>query len=641
MADGLRVIRRRTEYVYTSVDRTPFSVAIASPSSFGRYYIDLPSKKEREYEHKLEHLVHNNFETLIQIYNCTYNYSRLIEKLLQPKQYMDFCIRYLFHDPDQVLAIKSDLVFHDIYYKQYNFSMHLEYANLVKSSFYGTYSGITFFMPVTFYRSHQGLTVAQLLHHNYSFKSDTAPANTWSQAPEPTAPSKTSHTEPQTEMTMNVQLGYIIEPLFKTSTKSATTNTANFTNSSGVYRDSVNLLSTDTNKHTYSFEKQFYTRSIEFSDYLRTEFRMAEPMVNYFLNESSREVRRDTIGATLSIWLDKVPTAVTGVMYDAHLFQYFLFENYMRPGCDHVTCRNLCSLKRAMNLSCYLVDEHGIVVLSTQERVSRQIKEPIGLPLYKVNPWLMKILEFEGIYDLVIPGKQLSECRQESRIFNSSTRLKNTIIFAFNFVLKLVSQIWVMLLFKSGAKPVSSQLNPTLSLADHIRIFNNEWRGKNSHCYNFGVYSFNLTKWNSLDASELRVWCNSTNGTQRKFLVGPVKHSNLIMLVVEEEFELIHCGNLSQLINNYQPQDPLLSNFTNQSSIENGTYSVGDVAYSNATNLGLRSEFTINRYRNKPEQCHNYFENEKEYLPCFNRAKLYRSNAPIQMVCLYIYFFKV
>lgn len=621
--------------MYASVDRTPFSVAIASPSSFGRYYIDLPSSKERDYEQKLEHLVHNNFETIIQVYNCTYNYSRLVEKLLNPKQYMDFCIRYLYQDVDQILAIKSDLVFHDIYYKQYNYSIHMEYPNLVKSSFYGTYSGLTFFMPVTFTRKYQGFTVAQLLQNNFSFKSDRSFMTSESiQIPEPTQPSRIYHTEPRTEMTMNVQLGYIIEPLFSASTRS-NMNKSNMTNVSEIYRSSVNLISTESNKHTYSFEKQYYTRSIEFSDYLRTEFNMTEPVVNYFLNESSREVRRDTVGATLSIWLDKVPTAVTGVLYDAHLFQHFLFENYMTPDCDHITCRNLCSLKRGMNLSCYLVDEHGIVVLSTQERVSRQIKEAIGQPLYKVNPWLMKILEFEGIYDLVIAGKDLPECRQESRIYNSSSRLKNILFYLFNVIIKIFRQVFVFFLFDYGAKPVSSQLNPTLSLADHIRLFNNEWRGKNSHCYNFGVYSFNLTKWNNLDASELRVWCNSTNNTQRKFLVGPVKHSNLIMLVVEEEFELIHCGNLSQLIQQYKP--PFVANLTNDTLAEPEE----DFSHSNVTTL--REQFSINRYRNKPQQCHSYFENEKEFLPCFNNAKLYIPSyiTLTQMVCLFIYLSKV
>lgn len=48
--EGLRVIRRRTEYVFAPVLKTPFSVALASPSSFGRYYIDIPREREKDYE---------------------------------------------------------------------------------------------------------------------------------------------------------------------------------------------------------------------------------------------------------------------------------------------------------------------------------------------------------------------------------------------------------------------------------------------------------------------------------------------------------------------------------------------------------------------------------------------------------------
>ena len=139
--DGLRLIRRRTEYVYTSVDKTPFSVAIASPNSFGRFYIDLPSEKESSYETQLKELIKFKYETNIQLYNCSYTHTKLAEKILNPNQYTDFCIKYLFSDKDQVLAIKSDLVFHNNYYNVFNFSIFKQHPNLVRSSFYGTYSG--------------------------------------------------------------------------------------------------------------------------------------------------------------------------------------------------------------------------------------------------------------------------------------------------------------------------------------------------------------------------------------------------------------------------------------------------------------------------------------------------------------------
>ena len=150
--EGLRVIRRRTEYVYTPVSKTPFSVAIASPSSFGRYYIDLPSAKDADYEAELTTIDKKRFDTNIQLYNCTYSFARLAERLMNPKQYQDYCIKYLFLDYDQALAIKSDLLIHSIYYNLYNFSIFANYPNLIKSSFYGTYSGITFYLPVTYFK---------------------------------------------------------------------------------------------------------------------------------------------------------------------------------------------------------------------------------------------------------------------------------------------------------------------------------------------------------------------------------------------------------------------------------------------------------------------------------------------------------
>ena len=137
---------------------------------------------------------------------------------------------------------------------------------------------------------------------------------------------------------------------------------------SETYVQALNLFSTESNKHTYAFEKQYYTRSIEFSDYLRTDFNLTAPVVNYFLNETTwKEARRDTVSATIPIWLDKVPTAVTGVFYDARRLSDLLFENYMQANCQTQACRNLCSSRRAMNLTCYLVDEHGIVVLATEK----------------------------------------------------------------------------------------------------------------------------------------------------------------------------------------------------------------------------------------------------------------------------------
>ena len=154
--EGLRVVKRRTEYVYTPVDKTPFRVAIASPNSFGRFYIELPFEKEVDYEEILNRLEQQptKLETNIQLYNCSYLYHRLSDRITNAytKQLNDYCMRYLSQDREQVLAIKSDLVLHNIYYNLYNYSQFSTYPNLVKSSFYGTYSGITFYLPVTLYK---------------------------------------------------------------------------------------------------------------------------------------------------------------------------------------------------------------------------------------------------------------------------------------------------------------------------------------------------------------------------------------------------------------------------------------------------------------------------------------------------------
>lgn len=151
--EGLRVIRRRTEYVYTPVSKTPFSVALASPSSFGRYYIDIPRVKEKDFEAKLRILMSNKkFDSNIQLYNCSYSFHKLAERTINRTFIFDFCIKYLFQDDDQALAIKYDLILHDLYYNSYNYTMFYDMPNLIKSSFYGTYSGITFYIPVTLFR---------------------------------------------------------------------------------------------------------------------------------------------------------------------------------------------------------------------------------------------------------------------------------------------------------------------------------------------------------------------------------------------------------------------------------------------------------------------------------------------------------
>ena len=306
---GSRIVRRKTEYVYTSVLNTPFAVAIASPSSFGRYYIDLPSKASSGYEAKIK-LIRSDptkvFNTSIQLYNCSYNYRGLAEKLLNPKNYNDFCIKYLFADQDQVLAIKSDLVLHDIYYNLFNYSIFTMHPNLVKSSFYGTYSGITFYLPVTLYRpktSEQDVDKTSQVIDTLANTSPNIPTTTTSE----------STTK-------------IIEPI---KDKNFTKADYYDTNKFEVYNNSENFFSLAENiKHSYSFEKQYYTRAVEFSDYMRTTHNRTTPISIYFLNETTsafKDANNDTISAAIPIWLDKVPASVAGTVYDARLFKVIPF----------------------------------------------------------------------------------------------------------------------------------------------------------------------------------------------------------------------------------------------------------------------------------------------------------------------------
>ncbi len=690
--EGMRVTRRRTEYVYTSVANTPFSVAIASPSSFGRFYIDLPPIRDIEYESELKLLVRNKYETAIQLYNCSYNYTRLVEKILNPKLYSDYCIRYLFTDKDQVRSIKSDLVIHDIYYNNFNFSIFTGHPNLIRSSFYGTFSGITFYLPVQFWRYKPPLGVVKpkpKLSTNTTLSSSTFSTTDPSFTTSPIDLNfMETFTEPQSEMTVDV-LGSILEP----KTSSAPTPGGGGRGITGgpipdptndTFWASLNLFSTEGTKHTYSFEKEYYTRTIEFSDFFRSKNNFSEPVVTYFLNETSKEARKETVSATLPIWLDKIPAAVTGAVYDAKLLQKILFENYFNPPCHHHTCRNLCSSTRGMNVTCYLVDEHGTVIISTVERL-KNIKEPVmGQSLSKINPWLMKSLEYDGMFNLIIPGAKLPECRKASTIVSSASNLFSFIGLVIKTVFSLITDIFSLLfyivlysfggyssfldLFQTNSNILVNAQHAKLTVAERIENFNTKWRGDNSHCFYFGIYSFNITKWKELDASEYRIWCNSTAGAgaQRKYLAGYVKHSNLLMLIVEDEFELYHCGNMSAYINIRNPP-PIIENLTNETTLNNNSsyqltelssshgggqdqkeeildiskyylmsneydalYFSNDTSFllsmndSNQTNATFIVDYKlnikthINRYRKKPDHCHNYFENEREYLPCHN-----------------------
>ena len=204
-----------------------------------------------------------------------------------------------------------------------------------------------------------------------------------------------------------------------------------------AYNLSLNLFSTESNKYTYSFEKRYYTRSIEFSDYLRTSYRITDPVTIYFLNETSKESRSETISASLPVWLDKVPRSVAGVVYDAKIFKELLFAT--PPDCnDQESCMNLCDKRSGINVTCYLLDEHGIIVLSNNNQTV--LKEIVGQPLYKVNPWLMMQLELQGLYDLIVSGNKLQDCKSPPIALSSATRLFSFIGLAIKTIAYVIFQ---------------------------------------------------------------------------------------------------------------------------------------------------------------------------------------------------------
>lgn len=390
---------------------------------------------------------------------------------------------------------------------------------------------------------------------------------------------------------------------------------------------SLNLLSMESNKHTYSFEKQYYTRSIEFSDYLRTEFnRTDDSIVIYFLNETSPETIRETVSATLPIWVQKVPAAVTGVVYDAHKLENILFNQALQPECDQTNdndnqeinplCTNIC---RNTGLTCYLIDEHGILVMTNSENAI------LGQPLYKMNPWLMMQLEIEGLYDLIVTGNKLQDCSKPPMIISAASTLSNLV----RFLLRIVTAIWMHVYeqvgvyaanysFSTTTTTTTTEAPPMLTAtgkrvqtaAEKFEAQQVEWRIKNSHCFYFGIYSFNVHRWLNRDPTEIRKWCNET----RHYMAGYIRNSNLLMVAVDEENEVTRCGSIEVLAKQRPPSwsSRLQSNGTQQSQQPQQPRS--------RSNKTQRRNYSVNRYRKAPEFCHNYYANESRVFFCKSKA---------------------
>lgn len=85
--------------------------------------------------------------------------------------------------------------------------------------------------------------------------------------------------------------------------------------------------------------------------------------------------------------------------------------------CEGEAC-SLCSGQSGLtNITCYLVDEHGIVVLTNSESNTM-----INQPLYKINPWLMLELENDGLYDLIVTGNKLQDCSKPPLVLSASAQ---------------------------------------------------------------------------------------------------------------------------------------------------------------------------------------------------------------------------
>ena len=98
----------------------------------------------------------------------------------------------------------------------------------------------------------------------------------------------------------------------------------------------------------------------------------------------------------MPIWLDKVPIAVAGILYNTEFLREFIFKGLLNFN-DEIF-ENLC--ENDTNVSCYLINEYGSIVLANNDN-----DQIIGKPFYKENPWIMLELEIDGFFELVIPGR--------------------------------------------------------------------------------------------------------------------------------------------------------------------------------------------------------------------------------------------
>jgi hypothetical protein len=285
---------------------------------------------------------------------------------------------------------------------------------------------------------------------------------------------------------------------------------------------------------------------------------------------------------------------------------------------------NICGKRDALghqlSITCYLIDEHGIVVLTNSD-----LYAIVGQPLYKSNPWLMMQLEIDGLYDLIVTGNKLQDCSSRPpTIISSAPSLTNFIRFLSKMVYFLIhdtfnlfSQFVVTAQQQQQQQQQSeSSQNPQETVVvksvneQKSELSELEWRIKNSHCFYFGIYSFNIYKWKSMDTGEIRKWCNGT----RRYLAGYMKHSNLLMVAVENEPKTTKCGSI-EVLAKQRPQ-------TWTQRTKNNSTKLKSNANSNlfSTNNKTRRDYSINRYRKNPDYCHNYYPNESQVFFCKSHA---------------------
>jgi hypothetical protein len=117
-------------------------------------------------------------------------------------------------------------------------------------------------------------------------------------------------------------------------------------------------------------------------------------------NNPSLEQSSDTIVATIPIWMQpNLPVAVAGIVYEMEFFKDYLFNDQVSIGRERF--ENVCNTKVDSNVTCYLLDEAGSILLTNDGSRS----PAIGRPFYTENPWIMIELESDGFYDLIIPGR--------------------------------------------------------------------------------------------------------------------------------------------------------------------------------------------------------------------------------------------